>query len=99
MYEAAGPLGDSEAKNAVHGVWLGHPLHPVFTDVPIGAWTTALALDAAADAGGARDPAAPQHSPWGSASSVPWARRCWGLTDWSETGGQSRLQRAGATVC
>src|SRR5947207_891950 len=29
-YEAAGPAGHL-AKNAVHGVWLGHPLHPVFT--------------------------------------------------------------------
>jgi hypothetical protein len=46
-YEAAGPVGQ-QAKNALHGVWLGHPLHPVFTDVPLGAWTTALALDAAA---------------------------------------------------
>src|SRR5687768_12736722 len=46
-YETAGPVG-RRAKNAVHGVWLGHPLHPVFTDVPLGAWTTALALDAAA---------------------------------------------------
>jgi hypothetical protein len=46
-YEASGPVGQ-RAKNAVHGVWLGHPLHPVFTDLPLGAWTTALALDAAA---------------------------------------------------
>jgi hypothetical protein len=28
---------------------LGHPLHPVFTDIPIGAWTAALALDAASN--------------------------------------------------
>jgi hypothetical protein len=27
-YEAAGPIGQ-QAKNALHGVWLGHPLHPV----------------------------------------------------------------------
>ena len=27
------------------GVWLGAPLHPPLTDVPIGAWTTALLLD------------------------------------------------------
>ena len=38
-----------QAKNALHGVWLGHPLHPVFTDLPIGAWTTALALDVSAN--------------------------------------------------
>src|SRR5438270_6723249 len=36
-------------KDAMHGVWLGHPLHPVFTDIPIGAWTTAVALDACAN--------------------------------------------------
>jgi len=43
----AGPVGQ-QAKNAMHGVWLRHPLHPVFTDVPIGAWTTGLVLDAVA---------------------------------------------------
>ena len=42
-YQAAGPAGRL-AKNALHGVWLGHPLHPVLTDVPIGAWTTGLVL-------------------------------------------------------
>ena len=46
-FEAAGEPGE-QVKNALHGVWLGHPLHPVFTDVPIGAWTAALAIDAAA---------------------------------------------------
>ncbi|HET6958317.1 MAG TPA: Rieske (2Fe-2S) protein [Vicinamibacterales bacterium] len=44
-YSRAGETG-RVAKNALHGVWLGHPLHPVFTDVPIGAWTTGLVLDA-----------------------------------------------------
>jgi hypothetical protein len=23
-------------KNFLHGTWLGHPLHPVITDVPVG---------------------------------------------------------------
>ena len=32
-------------RNIFHGTWLGHPLHPVITDVPIGAWTAAAALD------------------------------------------------------
>ena len=31
--------------NLLDGVWLGAPLHPPLTDVPIGAWTTALLLD------------------------------------------------------
>lgn len=41
FYEQLGP-----AKDFLHGKWLGHALHPVLTDIPIGAWTTALALDA-----------------------------------------------------
>ncbi|MGQ0568220.1 MAG: DUF2231 domain-containing protein, partial [Armatimonadota bacterium] len=32
-------------KDFLHGTGLGHPLHPVLTDVPIGAWTVALVLD------------------------------------------------------
>lgn len=32
--------------NALNGVWLGHPLHPLLTDIPIGSWTVALTLDA-----------------------------------------------------
>src|SRR3569832_2410180 len=48
-YSSAGQTGRI-AKVAVHGVWLGHPLHPVFTDFPFGAWTTGLVLDAMAAA-------------------------------------------------
>src|SRR5690606_30711824 len=33
--------------DVLHGSWLGHPLHPVFTDVAIGAWALAGAFDAA----------------------------------------------------
>lgn len=32
-------------QDALHGTWLGHPLHPVLTDIPIGAWACALVLD------------------------------------------------------
>ena len=32
--------------NFLNGVWLGHPLHPLLTDIPVGAWTVALGLDA-----------------------------------------------------
>ena len=34
-----------EFKNFLHGTWLGHPLHPVLTDIPVGAWTAAQVLD------------------------------------------------------
>src|SRR3954469_11652956 len=45
VYKQAGAAGQA-VKNAVHGTWLGHPLHPVLTDIPIGAWITAAVLDA-----------------------------------------------------
>jgi len=32
-------------KDLVSGTWLGHSLHPLLTDVPIGTWTSALLLD------------------------------------------------------
>ena len=38
--------GGRQAKNALHGTWIGHPLHVILTDIPIGAWTTAIAFDA-----------------------------------------------------
>jgi nitrite reductase/ring-hydroxylating ferredoxin subunit/uncharacterized membrane protein len=44
--------GGQPLKNVLHGVWLGHPLHPVLTDVPIGSWTAVLVLDALDEIGG-----------------------------------------------
>ncbi len=32
-------------KTFLNGTWLEHPLHPVITDVPIGAWTASILLD------------------------------------------------------
>src|SRR5512134_2441288 len=29
----------------LHGTWLGHPLHPVLTDVVVGAWTLGTMFD------------------------------------------------------
>ncbi len=43
-FEAGGKTGN-KLKNFLHGTWLGHPLHPIITDVPIGAWTSAAILD------------------------------------------------------
>ena len=44
LFAGGGPLGQ-KVKNFLHGTWLGHPLHPVITDVPLGAWTAATVLD------------------------------------------------------
>jgi nitrite reductase/ring-hydroxylating ferredoxin subunit/uncharacterized membrane protein len=32
-------------KDALHGVWLGHPLHPALILVPLGSWISASVLD------------------------------------------------------
>ncbi|MFH9660207.1 Rieske 2Fe-2S domain-containing protein [Streptomyces sp. NPDC017248] len=37
------PLGD--ARDLLHGRWLGHPLHPLMVQVPIGSWLSAAVLD------------------------------------------------------
>jgi nitrite reductase/ring-hydroxylating ferredoxin subunit/uncharacterized membrane protein len=88
-YKSAGETG-RQLKNAAHGVWLGHPLHPVLTDLPIGAWTTALALDVAAAAN--RDRGMARAADFAVAVGLVGAlgAAVTGLTDWSETSGQSR---------
>jgi nitrite reductase/ring-hydroxylating ferredoxin subunit/uncharacterized membrane protein len=88
-YRNAGGVGRA-VKNALHGVWLGHPFHPVLTDIPIGAWATTLALDAKAsmtgDASYAR--AADFALAFGLAGAAGSAIT--GLTDWSETDGRAK---------
>jgi len=40
-------------RDFLHGTWLGHPLHPALTDVPIGAFIVAFVLDLAGQSAGA----------------------------------------------
>src|SRR6478672_3678792 len=89
VYSRAGDAGQV-VKNAMHGVWLQHPLHPVFTDVPIGAWTTGLVLDAAAAV--RNEPVLEQAADMAIAVGLVGAAGAavTGLTDWSETSGRSR---------
>jgi nitrite reductase/ring-hydroxylating ferredoxin subunit/uncharacterized membrane protein len=71
-------LGPQPVRDALHGVWLGHPLHPVLTDVPIGMWSAAAVLDlmpGTAVASSALIGA-------GCASAVPTAVTGW--ADWSQ---------------
>ncbi|GAA2964559.1 hypothetical protein GCM10010446_57720 [Streptomyces enissocaesilis] len=37
------PLG--RGRDALHGRWLGHPVHPLMVQVPIGTWMSAAVLD------------------------------------------------------
>ncbi|WP_157873292.1 DUF2231 domain-containing protein, partial [Streptomyces neyagawaensis] len=37
------PLG--RGRDVLHGRWLGHPVHPLLVQVPIGSWLSAAVLD------------------------------------------------------
>jgi nitrite reductase/ring-hydroxylating ferredoxin subunit/uncharacterized membrane protein len=88
-FDALGPAR-RHVKNFLHGTWLGHPLHPALTDIPLGAWTATLLLDAIGDRRGrpgvAR--AADASLALGLAGAVGAAAT--GLTDWSDTDARPR---------
>lgn len=54
-------------KDFLHGTWLGHALHPLITDVPVGALTAALLLDIL---GGLGNTAAYEGAKWATALGV-----------------------------
>ena len=80
-YQAAGAPGRS-VKNFLNGTWLGHPLHPALTDVPLGAWTAAVVLDAL------DNPAADTAVCIGLVGATCAAVT--GLTDWQDIDGSPR---------
>ncbi|MGD6978109.1 MULTISPECIES: Rieske (2Fe-2S) protein [Citricoccus] len=73
-------------RNLLSGTALGHPAHPLLTDLPIGAWSMATLLDLVG--GRASEPAADLLVAAGMASAVPTAAT--GLNDWSDTQGAAR---------
>jgi uncharacterized membrane protein len=38
-------IPDGAPKDVLSGAWLGHALHPLLTDIPIGVWTSSGLLD------------------------------------------------------
>ncbi|HEX2771941.1 MAG TPA: DUF2231 domain-containing protein, partial [Micromonosporaceae bacterium] len=38
-------LRPQRVRDFLHGVWLGHPLHPALVQVPLGAWMSSAVLD------------------------------------------------------
>ena len=45
MYRGLGAPAMRPLKLFLNGAWVGHPLHPMLTDIPIGAWTLTILLD------------------------------------------------------
>ena len=73
-------------RNILSGTVIGHPIHPMLTDIPIGAWSMAAILDTVG--GRAMEPAADLLVSVGIAAAVPTAAA--GLNDWSDTQGKPR---------
>jgi nitrite reductase/ring-hydroxylating ferredoxin subunit/uncharacterized membrane protein len=74
-------------KDVLHGVPLGHPLHPMLTDIPIGMWSAAAVLDAMPGT----QPAATALVATGLLAVPPTALAGW--TDWSDL--HEQQQRVG----
>ncbi|MBQ1050909.1 Rieske (2Fe-2S) protein [Micromonospora sp. C51] len=77
-------LRPQRVRDLLHGVWLGHPLHPAMVQLPVGAWISAAVLDLMP---GQRR-AATTLTAVGTLSALPAAVA--GLNDWA---GLSRDQR------
>src|SRR6185437_8098379 len=66
-----------KVRDALHGVWLGHPVHPMLVQAPVGAWLSASLLDFTGDERAARRLTAA-----GLCAALPAALA--GAADWSE---------------
>jgi nitrite reductase/ring-hydroxylating ferredoxin subunit len=83
-----GALRPQALKDFLHGSWLGHPLHPVLVQVPVGTWTSAGVLDLVPPL----RPAATVLIGTGVAAALPAALS--GAADWSEQ--DAGVRRLGA---
>ncbi|NJC73324.1 Rieske (2Fe-2S) protein [Planosporangium thailandense] len=79
-----GATRSQRVRDLLHGVWLGHPLHPAVVLAPIGAWLSAAILDAMPG----QQAAATTLVAAGTATAVPAAAT--GANDWASL---SREQR------
>jgi nitrite reductase/ring-hydroxylating ferredoxin subunit/uncharacterized membrane protein len=74
-------LPGGPVKDVLSGTFLGHPLHPLLTDLPIGTWTSALMLDWIG--GSDSRTAARRLVAAGVLASLPTAAS--GLSEWADT--------------
>jgi nitrite reductase/ring-hydroxylating ferredoxin subunit/uncharacterized membrane protein len=89
LYERTGTIGQA-VQDFFNGTWLGHPLHPVITDVTVGALTAAVVLDGLEKTsdGKAFGAGADAALLLGVGSAVGAAAS--GLSDWQFTQGEAR---------
>lgn len=88
-----GSIGPA-AADILHGTWLGHPLHAVLTDVPIGSWTAAAVFDALEKSTGSRAIGRRADAAITVGLIAAAAAAVTGLADWSRVG-RGRPRRIG----
>lgn len=47
--------GGRQVADVLHGTWIGHPLHVILTDIPLGCWSAAMIFDVVHAITGSRD--------------------------------------------
>jgi nitrite reductase/ring-hydroxylating ferredoxin subunit/uncharacterized membrane protein len=82
-----------QIRNFLNGTWLGEPLHVVLTDVPVGAWTVAMAFDALDLVYDRRELARACETSIGIGLLAAAGAAVTGMTDWSDVDPPAR--RAG----
>jgi nitrite reductase/ring-hydroxylating ferredoxin subunit/uncharacterized membrane protein len=73
-------VGQGPLKEALSGTWLGHPVHPMLTDVVIGSFTSASLLDVVASGAGS---ASERLIACGLLAYLPTAAA--GVNDWADS--------------
>jgi nitrite reductase/ring-hydroxylating ferredoxin subunit/uncharacterized membrane protein len=79
-----GHAAAQKIRNLLNGTWLGEPLHVVLTDVPVGAWTVAMAFDALDLAFNRREFARACETSIGIGLVAAAGAAATGMTDWSD---------------
>lgn len=79
-------------KDVLSGTWMGHALHPLLTDIPVGTWTSATLLDLFG--GPSSRPAARRLIGVGLVAAAPTAWAGW--ADWADSEpGNDAVRRVG----
>jgi nitrite reductase/ring-hydroxylating ferredoxin subunit/uncharacterized membrane protein len=106
FYKQLGPKlpGGQKTVNFLNGTYLGHPLHPLLTDLPIGAFTFAMMFDMATT--GRKEPSKAATTLLAAGLAAVPITALAGSLDWQHTNGKTRrvgfghvvLNGLGATV-
>lgn len=89
LYSSAG-AGGLAVRDFLHGVWLGHPLHSVLTDIPLGAYTVGVVLDGMEMVSGDEDYGKGADTALALGVAGALGSAVSGITDWQHTTGSSR---------